>query len=88
MVKISGLCTVMSIVFMKYRLLNSYHVERMESSLTCLGANVFWRVTVPYLIKTSSFAVTLRLVLGSLAGRKMQISFKMLVALDNAVKVP
>lgn len=41
----------MTIVFIKYRLLNGHRVEGMESFLACLGANMFWKVTIPYVIR-------------------------------------
>lgn len=84
MVKISGLWTVMTIVFIKYRLLNGHRVEGMESFLACLGANMFWRVTIPY--KTSSLLLPCDLYLEILLEGKCRSYFKMIIALDNAVK--
>lgn len=74
--------------FGKHRLLSSHRIERMDSSLTYLRALMCQRCAhesaLPY--DTSSFTVTVPCV-HRYCRKEMQISFKLLVALDNTIKI-
>lgn len=72
--------------FGKHRLLSSHRIERMDSSLTYLRALMCQRVAVLCLMTPSSFTVTVPCV-HRYCRKEMQISFKLLVALDNTIKI-
>lgn len=55
--------------FVKHRLLNSHHIERMDSSLTYLRAPMYQRVAV-LCLRTSVPSLSLCLVCRDIAGRK------------------